>query len=326
MRKNTNKEHVNIIRIPVFMTKYTEDSRNLFEVSKSDMIESVCLKIREGNISKTNKIIVENSSKTYTQEIVRIETYNQNIGDVPTVLLKISAHKTNIDDGYIDVSEVSGDASKKILVTKNIKIGSDNHFVLMYPMVVKNSKRYKTFWHIFIYVDPYKESEDFIRVVKTVLKDVLGLKTANLKRKDFVEELQTYNIIGEMSATFNTIEMLNGPCDAVFGKYITKGKIQSRKELLLENLPFSDVESLIDDDTDITITRKVFNIPIGKKEIKISKTLKRDIKAGQNKYNLLIESLFNESVEITDEEMGKFLYDPIFIIEKITPVILNYIS
>ncbi len=308
------------------MTKPKEELIGLFDISKSEMVDDVCLKIKTKNVTKNNKIIVENSSKTYIQEVVQIQTYNQFIGDVPTVLLRISAHKTNIDDGYIDVGESVKNTSNKIPVTKDIKIGSDNHFVLMYPMVIKELEKYRTFWHVFIYDDPYKESNDFIRVVKAVLKDVLKLKTANLKKKEFVDELRTHNLISEMSATFNTIEMVNGPCDAIFGKYVIKRKIQSRTELILKNIPFEDVECLIDDDTDITINRKIFNIPIGKKEIKVSKVLRKNLKIGQDKYQLLIESLFNESIEITDEEMTKQLYDPMFVVEKITPIISNYIS
>lgn len=40
----------------------------------------------------------------------------------------------------------------------------------------------------------------------------------------------------------------------------------------------------------------------------------------------MIESLFNESVSITDEEYAQKLYDEDFVIEKIESAIANYMS
>ena len=69
----------------------------------------------------------------------------------------------------------------------------------------------------------------------------------------------------------------------------------------------------------------MFNITIGKKEYKVSKAIKRDIKRASEKYSILIESIFNESIEISDEEKDD-IYKPEFIMNKLKSVVANYLS
>ena len=90
------------------------------------------------------------------------------------------------------------------------------------------------------------------------------------------------------------------------------------------------IEKFIDllnrDDDEITIKRKTFGINIGKKECKIKCEVKKGYKKAKEKYSLLIESLFNDSIEITEEECNdNRIYDKDFIIEKMKSVITNYI-
>lgn len=83
---------------------------------------------------------------------------------------------------------------------------------------------------------------------------------------------------------------------------------------------------MLNNDEDVTIKRKIFNIFAGKKEYKVSQIIKKDYQRAREKYSLLIESLFNESVSITDEEYAQKLYDEDFVIEKIESAIANYMS
>lgn len=54
----------------------------------------------------------------------------------PVVFIQMSAHKTNLGDGYIETSQ-------KIPMTKDVKIGSDHHYVIMYPMAIKGRSKFK---------------------------------------------------------------------------------------------------------------------------------------------------------------------------------------
>ena len=89
-------------------------------------------------------------------------------------------------------------------------------------------------------------------------------------------------------------------------------------------MPTSKIVEMLNNDEDVTIKRKIFNIFAGKKEYKVSQIIKKDYQRAREKYSLLIESLFNESVSITDEEYAQKLYDEDFVIEKIESAIANY--
>lgn len=91
-------------------------------------------------------------------------------------------------------------------------------------------------------------------------------------------------------------------------------------------MPTSKIVEMLNNDEDVTIKRKIFNIFAGKKEYKVSQIIKKDYQRAREKYSLLIESLFNESVSITDEEYAQKLYDEDFVIEKIESAIANYMS
>lgn len=82
-------------------------------------------------------------------------------------------------------------------------------------------------------------------------------------------------------------------------------------------MPTSKIVEMLNNDEDVTIKRKIFNIFAGKKEYKVSQIIKKDYQRAREKYSLLIESLFNESVSITDEEYAQKLYDEDFVIEKL---------
>ncbi|WP_368350745.1 hypothetical protein [Phocaeicola dorei] len=308
-----------IIKVPVFRTKIEEEEINLFSIDREEMVRQACKKINDFNCSNNNKIILENSGKNYTSEIVKITATRKEMHGSPTVLIKMSAHKTNMGDGYIETSE-------KIPVTKEVKIGSDHHYIVMYPLITKGRTKYKRHWNVFVYDDPNKDSQEFIRMAKEMIKRVLCIKISNLKRNDFVEELKEIPIISNITANFQTVEYVNNQYDAEFKDYIVKGTILSKKQFDLRNLPTSKIVEMLNNDEDVTIKRKIVNIFAGKKEYKVSQIIKKDYQRAREKYSLLIESLFNESVSITDEEYAQKLYDEDFVIEKIESAIANYMS
>lgn len=314
-----NRIKLRTIRIPVFATKIEEEEISLFDISKEEMVGIVCEKINEFKCSKTNKIVLENGGKNYIHEIVKLEAQRKDMHGSPVVFIQMSAHKTNLGDGYIETSE-------KIPMTKDVKIGSDHHYILMYPMAVKGRTKYKRHWNIFIYDDPNKDSLEFIRLVKEMIKRVLNIKICNLKSKDFEEALRSYPIIDNVTANFQTIEFTNDIYDAKFNDFIIGGKIYSKKEFNLMRMPYDKIIEMINDDEDITVKRKIFNIPLGKKEYKVSKTIRKDYQNAKTKYSLLIESLFNESLSISEDEYNNQLYDEDFVIEKLESVVTNYLS
>lgn len=307
------------INIPVYRTKTEEEEILLFNITKDEMVDNVCKKINDYKCSTTNKITIDNSGKSYTNEIVHIKAERKTMHDSPCVFIQMSAHKTNLNDGYIETS-------KKIPVTKDVKIGSDHHYIIMYPMIIKGRTKYKRYWNIFIYDDPNKDSAEFIRMSKEMIKLVLGFQVCNLKKKDFIEEIKECKVFTNITANFQTVEFIDNQYDADFKEYIIKGQIYSKKVFELKNVLSNDFLKMLDSYEDLTVKRKQFIIPFGKKEYKIKQEIKKDYQRAKEKYRITIESHFNEKISLTEEEYANKLYDIDFVIEKMEDVVINYMS
>jgi hypothetical protein len=307
-----------IIRIPVFRTKTEEEEIELFNIDRNDMIDRTCELMNKYSNSGF-KIIIENGIKNYTNEIVKISAQKKDMNGSPFVFIQMSAHKTNMGDGYVQVLE-------KIPVTKETKIGSDHYYMILYPMVIKGRKKYRRYWNVFLYDDPNKESQEFIKMAKEVIKQILGVRICNLKKQDFIEELKTAPVGFDITASYQTVEFHDNQFDAEFKEHIVKAELRSRKTISYKNMTSDKVEKMLNDESDETVKRKRFSIFTGKKEYKVSQDIKRDVKRAKEKYTLLIESLFNESISITEDEYDTKLYDESFVIDKMKSVITNYMS
>lgn len=281
------------------------------------MIDNTCESLNK-YCSTGFKIIIENGIKNHTNEIVKISAQKKDMNGSSFVFIQMSAHKTNMGDGYIEVLQ-------KVPVTKDTKIGSDHYYMILYPMVVKGKKNYRRYWNVFLYDDPNKDSQEFIKMAKEVIKQIVGVRICNLKRKDFIEELKSVSGF-DITANYQTVEFYDNQFDAEFKEHIVKAEFRSRKTINYKNMTFDKVEKMINDEDDETVKKKTFSIFTGKKEYKVSQNIKKDIKRAKEKYTLLIESLFNESISITEEEYETKLYDEAFVIEKMKSVITNYMS
>lgn len=307
------------INVPVFRTKTEEEEILLFNTTRDDMVDNICKKINDYKCSTTNKITIDNLGKSYTNEIVQIKAEKKYMHDSPFVFIQMSAHKTNLNDGYIETS-------KKIPVTKDVKIGSDHHYIIMYPMLINGRTKYKRYWNIFIYDDPNKDSIEFIRMSKEMIKLVLGFQVCNLKKKDFIEEIKECKVFANITANFQTVEFIDNQYDADFKEYIVKGQIYSKKVFELKNVLSNDFLKMLDSDENLTVKRKQFIIPFGKKEYKIKQEIKKDYQRAKEKYRITIESHFNEKISLTEEEYANKLYDIDFVIKKMEDVVINYMS
>lgn len=308
------------IKVPVFRTMIEEEEINLFFINREEMVERVCETIQKYNCSNTKKIVIENSGKNYINEIVQITAEKKDMHGSPVVFIQMSAHKTNLGDGYIETS-------KKIPMTKDVKIGSDHYYIVMYPTAIKGRTKFKHHWNIFLYDDPNKDSMEFIKMTKEMIKEVLKLKIRNLKKKDFYEEISNYSVFNNITANFQTVEHINDQYDAHFKDYIASGQILSKKTFELKNLPHATFLEMLNSEDDMTIKRRTFNIFAGKKEYKISQNIKKDYQRAKEKYSLLIESLFNESISVSEEEYSSNkIYEKDFVVEKLEGVVANYMS
>lgn len=317
MNKSESKAKTYTIKIPVFTSELIKKANDMFGgITRKHMIDFAVKKIEDYN-NQGVKITSDKRNKTQKKEIDKVLITQHQIGDIPVLLLKISAYNTNLLDGYVETD-------KKIDFAPNDKIGSDNNFMMLYPQIAGiDPNNYKHHWLIFVYEDPHKENADIIGTVKLVLNKILKIPTANIKLPDVLDELRSFKIIPELQVKLYSLSYEDNEVDIKYRSYLTESKLKRVKENLFSNMPFEATEELINDNSiGEGYDKKEVKISIGKKDYRITNEQKREVKEG---FNQLIEEIYNERSGITELDL-KNLYDSDFIISKLTPVLENYLK
>ncbi len=312
-----SKEKSYAIKVPVYTSELIEKPQDIFGgVTYKDMIDYVKGKINQYN-EQSQKISRNKRNKVQKKEIDNVELIECNIGEVPSLLLKVSAYNTNLHDGYVEIEE-------KITLKLSNKLGSDNNFVLLYPNIIGiNSANYKHQWLILIYEDPNKESTvDLIQTAKLVLTNILDIKIANIKLPTVLEYIKKIGTVPELNMKFYSIIYDDNEVDVKYRSYLVKSKLKRQKEDNFKNMPSEDTEEIINDKTyENDYQKREIKITIGKKEYIITNELQET----QEKVNQLVEEIFNSTIGISETEIDS-LYEKEFIISKLTPIITNYLS
>lgn len=240
------------------------------------------------------------------------------------LLLQINAQKKNFGEDYIEI-----EPNKQTPMTDAFKLGSNTYFVLLYPVVSNpiGSGKIRYYWNIFIYDDPNKDSDDFLRLVKALMKELFREPIRNIKYKDFLDEIKEFKVLDNIAVEFSSIEDVDPGYKAKFGDWIIHSSLRKKRSLSLNSLPSDKFKELFesDDIEDVKITKKVFKITQGLKQYTLSRDVKKDAKTLQDKISLSVESCFNESIELGDSDL-MHIYEEDFIIKKVCPIISNYTS
>lgn len=313
-----------IINVPVYRTKPVEVENNLFPPTKSEMITGVINKVDNFKCSQTNNIIVENSGKNYKLEVVKITAKNVAYNKSNMVLLQMTVQKKNFGEEYVATTPVN-----VIPMTDSVKLGSTTYFFILYPVIVymKQGIKIKRFWNVFVYDDPNKDSEDFLKVVKRVLKDVLGEVVRNVKYKEFLEEIKKFKILDNITASVLTIEDVDPNYRAKYSEWIVDASLRKKKSMTLKKFPSEQFQELYEsqDVDDVNISKKIFKITNGFKQYTLKRERKIDIRTMHEKLVNTVESCFNETITIGDGEETK-IYDVDYIVNNVGPIIHKYIS
>ena len=189
------------------------------------------------------------------------------------------------------------------------------------------SIKIKRFWNVFVYDDPNKDSEDFLKVVKRVLKDVLGEVVRNVKYKEFLEEIKKFKILDNITASVLTIEDVDPNYRAKYSEWIVDASLRKKKSMTLKKFPSEQFQELYEsqDVDDVNISKKIFKITNGFKQYTLKRERKIDIRTMHEKLVNTVESCFNETITIGDGEETK-IYDVDYIVNNVGPIIHKYIS
>lgn len=307
------------IKIPVYVTGSVVENKGLFNLTYSDLVQIAKSKIDSFN-SSGDRLTSNKRNKPTRKEIQSITYKEKLIGDIPVLLIQMDASTTNNFDIYVESDE-------RILIKPKDKIGSGNHWILMYPRIVGlDPSSYSCFWYVFVYADPTKIFDDVTNSAKIFIRKVIGLKLRNIKSAEMLKELGRQSSIPELQVRYLSLTNDRNDSDIMFNEYRTKGSLKHEREDFYENLPFESAEELINN-TDYlkSFQQKFIKIISGKKEFKIEKRALID--ESSNLLDDYIEESFNMSSPINETELSEdILYNEEFMMSKLIPVIQNYIS
>lgn len=167
-----------IINIPVYRTNPRCVDNSLFPPTRSGMIENALSCVKVFNCSIANNIIVENTGKNYKLEVINATASRVSYKKSDLLLFNMTVQKKDFGEEYVETTPTN-----KIPMSNSVKLGSTTYFFILYPVVVplKRGSKIQTFWNVFIYDDPNKDSEDFLKVVKNVLKVIMKENIRNIK-------------------------------------------------------------------------------------------------------------------------------------------------
>lgn len=312
--KENKKEKSYLIKIPVFTSEITNRANELFDgLGYAEMIKYAKKKIDKFKDSPL-KISKDKRNKAQTMEIDFVEYSEINIGDVPSLLIKISAYNTNLHDGYVETD-------RKFSLEQNHKVGSENNYFLLYPHIIGvDSSNYKHQWLILIYEDPNKESSEIINTVKLVLKKILEIKTSNIKLPELLEELSRIKEIPELKLRFSSVSVDDNDVDIKYRTYLTSSKIRKYKEENFENVPLNETNDiLLDNNYEDEYQKKEVKIINGKREFKLIR------EEAQSIIKETVEELFNYRLVVSENDLEK-IFEQDFIISELTNVLQLYLS
>ena len=310
------KEKSYKIQVPVFSTEIIEEGNVLFSDTYQNLISAIKQKLNDYD----GRLSFENRNKTQRTVVSNINCTDHTIGGIPCILLQISAYSTNLFDGYFEDEE-------RHQFEKENRIGSDNNFVLIYPVITGlESHNYTRYFLILVYDDPNKEdSTHLIRIAKYIAKDILSIPVKNIKPKTVLDELRNVGNIPELQVKYYGIYNSENDVDVKFQEYLVGGRIKKSKTNNYKNMPFEMISDLLaetDDSGEYQTKRTIFRI--GKKEFRITRQL---IKDAEEQYSETAEKVFNAAIGITQSELeNNTIYQPDYIVNKLSGVISNYVS
>ena len=313
----TKKTKSYVIKVPVYTTEMISNSDDLFGgTSIEDMVSFLKKKFDDHKESDSN-ISFENRNKTKKTVIQNIDYSEHSLGSTPGLLLSVTAYSTNLYDGYFEGEE-------KIEFKKDYKIGSHTNFFMICP-IIKGlvSSDYYRYFVILVYEDPTKTNQEISKIAKTILKKVCNTPVANIKLPSILNELRTIGKIPELQMRYSAIYHHENDVDVKYREYLVSGKLKKQKEDHFRNIPVEEMESLISEsDNDDDFQKKEAKILVGKKEYKITREL---LDEANETVKETAEKVFNASTSISEEQLEN-VHNIHFIIEKLSPILENFLS
>lgn len=311
MKQNDNKktkEH--IIQVPLYTIPLTEEdaTESMFPTTYEQIIDLI-----KDRLTAFKPHELNNNKKERKTLIEAISYSEKSISNIPCILVRCSASDSNLGDTTIEDESVFS-------LSPKAKVKASNYYFLLYPKIDGPQKKRVCSILMLVYDDPYHDSYNCCRIATTVTRKILKLKPINQKLDSVIHELESTQVIPQLRITLSSYDATDSDYAPKINLYRVKTSNFKKRTIDFESVPKEGVLDVIQDNDCGDYSVKEISITMGKKQIRV----RRDISNGIADMKLTIDSIFNSSTTINDEEM-KRLYDEDFIIEKIQPILSNYL-
>lgn len=326
--KNEKKTKEYKIKVPVYATE--KISSNLTYEDSISRLETV-LKVYSENINFP-RVAFRRNNKTQQKVIQKIETFRKQIGEdaesIPLLLLKVTTYNTNLLDGYTE----EPDGSIKVFGTRT-KVGSEKNYMVFYPNFVGIVPNLQVNWLVFTYIDTNKIDSEMTNTAKLVISSVLSLKHVQITREDILSKIKSKKV-PLFQIRYTGIEKDINDIKDQYKQYLIESKLKKDKSETFKDIPFELAQELLSEEMNEYQIREAKFI-YGNSEYKLIKKLSKTISEEYNEFDVLVaesknifeeaaEHTFNDHFVLFEDEMDK-MYDHDYIVDKITPIITNYI-
>ncbi|MHC2993867.1 hypothetical protein OB13_20640 [Pontibacter sp. HJ8] len=157
---------------------------------------------------------------------------------------------------------------------------------------------------------------------------VLGIPVRNVKLAEVMDALKNEEVTQELRLKFSTLSFNPISRQPQFLSYFTHGTIKEQVEEVYQDVPYSQLREIMESVENVRQWINInFRFRVKKREYKYirTRTLKADVDETKAKIEKLVESVFNETCPLEENEMDK-VYDIDFIVSKLKPILLSYIT
>lgn len=254
------------------------------------------------------QITSDRRAKTTIIGIQNIEPSDIQFGDDKCLLLRVTAYKTNLLDGYYQRAS-DGESHR---FEEHDKLCSDTYFFILYPLisqdVIKN--KINIYWHIFIYEDPSKTSDEMVRIARLIMANIIKVPIKNIKSDKMLADIKKYRLISEVEITmsaFNDADDNDTPL--YLQNYSFKSSLKREKKIKVNNMQVDDAISAFEDTS--------FTENYSKRQLKFTTHNKRVfsmIQEFKDQLHATLEDSFNYSIDVDEADIKS---GAIFTVDKI---------
>lgn len=288
------------IKVPVYVSEKMERDNNgaIFPTSSSSLIDDAKALIRTYN-SNPEAILTSNKrNKTTTIGIKSIDVEEISFNEDPCLLLRVTAYKTNLIDGYYQSASEEG---RQIRFKEQDKICSDTYCFILYPLLntqIEDGLKIDVYWHIFIYEDPSKTNEEMARIARLIMGKILKTPIKNIKSDKMLADIKKYGLISEVEISLSVEEDDDKGIPEYIKNYQFSSTLKQEKKIKLSNMSADDAISAFEDES--------FAKHFSKRQLKFVTHNKRVFSVVQefkDKMSSALEDNFNYSIDVNEEDI-----------------------